>query len=202
MSTTRDAPRFRRMYPWTPEQESLFQAEFSKGRSFTAQYLLGVLRRACCINGCTLEDVQLKMSSENKRLLRWEKKDGKCGLEEIYKAIEMLRGDDDEDVDELDDDVLTLLPLEGADEQYVIVDGEEGVDFKKLTNQVKPKLLEDGRAYAFSIPAASRRSLLKVLKAHENVYWHLRSVTLLVASQTARPMRTKVGSHPFFKCSY
>jgi hypothetical protein len=164
-------PAQRLSYPWSPEQEEILKNQFAMGRSFTATYLLRCLEIAGCVNYCTIDDIKRYCHANRTRLSRWEQKDALKVKDLDDILINLSQNDEDDDPSRL-----KPIPLVGDTPHILLGNPNELNKWKKLTGQVKPKLLEDGSPYAFTIPLASEDSLELLKLAHKQVHWELRSI--------------------------
>jgi hypothetical protein len=168
-------PAFRAHYPWTSLQNRLIDKELEKGKSFTHQHFLHVLDTNNLRRGITEEVMLQRIHAHSMSVSRWEGR-GKAKqftLGELHELRDRLQMPPDVD----DPRRLHLLPLRDGG-SHIIVDNDDGVDFKQLTGQAAPhKKLSDGTPYAFCFPLASRDSLSLVRAARELVYHKFVEVT-------------------------
>ena len=100
-------------YTWAPEQTTLLNVEFAKGRHFTVNYLMRHLQRHGMLLGCTDEDMKQLCNAMNKRNQRWAKDD--MNLEMLHAIVKDYGDTDGGDDDNApDDNKPYLLELPGG----------------------------------------------------------------------------------------
>jgi ubiquitin C-terminal hydrolase len=167
-------PAQRISYPWSPEQEAVLTHQFAMGRSFTTTYLLRCLQIRGLVNGCTLEDIKRLCHANRVRISRWEQKDA-LKLKDLQDILTKMTHNNDDDDDE-EASRLKMIPLADGVPHILVGKTKTLSEWKKLTGQTQPRLLEDGHPYAFTFPMASEDSLDLLKHAHEQIHWELRSI--------------------------